>query len=174
MKTIDEFKQAGGMLSGSKSHTHEEYEGAPRPYNDKLKTTIENVLPGHHHTSGTTGTTGTTGAGLTGSHSTGTGLTGRDNYSSGTSGTGLTGHHNTPGHTGTGSGLTGREDYGRDASGYDSRRPDSGIGSDDYNRGSSKLGTTSSNTSGTHKPSLMDKLNPKVDANGDGKPGFMK
>jgi len=25
-----------------------------------------------------------------------------------------------------------------------------------------------------NKPSLMDKLNPKVDANGDGKPGFMK
>ncbi|CAO2650700.1 Nn.00g019920.m01.CDS01 [Neocucurbitaria sp. VM-36] len=31
--------------------------------------------------------------------------------------------------------------------------------------------TTGTNT---HKPSLMDKLNPKVDANGDGKAGFMK
>jgi hypothetical protein len=27
---------------------------------------------------------------------------------------------------------------------------------------------------GQHKPSLMDKLNPKVDADGDGKAGFMK
>lgn len=31
-----------------------------------------------------------------------------------------------------------------------------------------------SNTSSRKKPSLMDKLNPKVDADGDGKPGFMK
>lgn len=32
---------------------------------------------------------------------------------------------------------------------------------------------SSSNTTGT-KPSLMDKLNPKKDADGDGKAGFMK
>lgn len=49
MKTLDEFKGAGGVLSGGKHHTHEEYEGAPRPYNEKLSTTIEKVLPGHHH-----------------------------------------------------------------------------------------------------------------------------
>jgi hypothetical protein len=38
------------------------------------------------------------------------------------------------------------------------------------------FGTTAPNTSTTSqsKPSLMDKLNPKVDANGDGKAGFMK
>jgi len=35
-------------------------------------------------------------------------------------------------------------------------------------------GATGSSTTGTHKPSLMDKLNPKIDANGDGKAGFMK
>jgi len=34
--------------------------------------------------------------------------------------------------------------------------------------------TGTTGTTGTHKPSLMDKLNPKVDANGDGKAGFMK
>ncbi|KAK2627648.1 hypothetical protein QTJ16_002294 [Diplocarpon rosae] len=39
--------------------------------------------------------------------------------------------------------------------------------------GTSANGTTSSST--THaKPSLMDKLNPKVDADGDGKAGFLK
>lgn len=31
-----------------------------------------------------------------------------------------------------------------------------------------------SHGSSTHKPSLMDKLNPKKDADGDGKAGFMK
>jgi hypothetical protein len=45
------------------------------------------------------------------------------------------------------------------------------------------LGTTGTSTTGSHttshdttgkKPSLMDKLNPKIDADGDGKAGFMK
>jgi hypothetical protein len=40
----------------------------------------------------------------------------------------------------------------------------SGLGRDTYD----------DNTTGTHKkPGLMDKLNPKKDADGDGKPGFM-
>jgi hypothetical protein len=35
--------------------------------------------------------------------------------------------------------------------------------------------TTTSSTTGTgKKPSLMDKINPKIDSNGDGKAGFMK
>ena len=34
--------------------------------------------------------------------------------------------------------------------------------------------STSSSTSTGTKPSLMDKLNPKKDANGDGQAGFMK
>lgn len=114
MKTLDEFKNAGGVLQGSKSHTHEEYEGAPRPYNEKLKTSIEKVLPGHHgtNTTGTTGATGTTGM------------------------TGTTGH----------SGLTGN-----------TARPDSGYGAND-NYG---------------KPTMGDKLNPRVDADRDGKAGIM-
>lgn len=120
MKTLDEFKKAGGVLEGNRSHTHEEYEGAPRPYNEKLKTTIENVLPGHHGHHNTAGTTGTTGVG-----STGTGL-------------GHSGMHNTS------SGLT------------DSSRPDSGYGGNNYN-----------------KPSMGDKLNPRVDADRDGKAGIM-
>jgi len=141
MKTLDEFKHAGGVIGGSKTHTHEEYDGAPRPYNEKLSTTIEKVLPGHHgsHTG--------TDSGLTGSHHNGTN-------------SGLTGSHSTGTHTGTGSGLTGSHtDHHNGSSnlGTTDRRPDSGIGSDNHT-----------------KPSLMDKLNPKVDANGDGKAGFMK
>jgi len=119
MKTLDEFKHAGGVISGSTSHTHEEYDGPPRPYNEKLSTTIEKVLPGHQ-----------------GSHiGTGSGLTGSNN--------GVTGSHT--GHQNDSSNL-----------GTTDRRPDSGIGSDGYN-----------------KPSMGDKLNPKVDADGDGKAGFM-
>ncbi|KAK5072219.1 hypothetical protein LTR64_003999 [Lithohypha guttulata] len=164
MKTLDEFRAAGGVLQGSKSHTHEEYDGAPRPYNEKLKTTIDKVLPGHH----TTGTTGTTGAGLTGA-----GLTGTH---SGTSGTSLTGTHSSGHHTGAlgagaagagtagALGTTGRHRRGSNSSSSSDesrRRPDSGYSGDRSTRSG-------------NKPSLMDKLNPRVDANGDGQPGFMK
>lgn len=61
MRTLDEFNKAGGVLSGSKTHTHEEYDGPPRPYNEKLATTIEKVLPGRDGTHNTTGTNPTTG-----------------------------------------------------------------------------------------------------------------
>lgn len=161
MKTLDEFKTAGGLLTGSKSHTHEEYDGAPRPYNEKLTTTIEKVLPGHHHSS----TTGTTGTGLTGTQ--------------GTTGSGLTGTHGTHGTTG---GLTGNNydntrggtlagtDVRHGERGYDNTR-DSGVGGLST---STNTTTNTTTTSTTHKPSLMDKLNPKVDADGDGKAGFMK
>ena len=48
-------------------------------------------------------------------------------------------------------------------------------GSHSHSHGSELGSTTSATDSTTHKkPSLMDKLNPKVDANGDGKAGFMK
>ena len=60
MKSLDEFKQAGGILQGSKSTAREEYEGQPRPYNDKLSTTFDKLgFSGHHGDhQGTTGTTG--------------------------------------------------------------------------------------------------------------------
>lgn len=168
MKTLDEFQQAGGLLTGSKSHTHEEYEGAPRPYNDKLTTTIEKVLPGHHGSS----TTGHhTSGGLTGAESRGTqgGLTGGNTLGSDTRGThgGLTGNNyesdSRSGLTGSEHNRTGNTSSSRD---YDNGR-DSGIGRDSYDNNNSSSQQRS-------KPSLMDKLNPKVDANGDGKAGFMK
>lgn len=150
MKTLDEFTKAGGAIGGTKSHTHEQYEGAPRPYNDKLATTIEKVLPGHHGSS-TTGTSHT--GGLTGHNTTGTSHTG-----------GLTGH-NTSDYDNTRSGgltghNTGYDNSARDTnlgttSGYD-QRPDSGVGGVGHN-----------------KPSMADKLNPKVDADRDGKAGIM-
>lgn len=110
MKSLDEFTRSGGIIHGNKSHTHEEYEGAPRPYNEKLSTTIEKVLPGHH-----------------GSSTHGTGMSGTHSSSSGD---------------------------------YDSRRPDSGVGG--VSSGSSH-----------NKPSMGEKMNPKVDADRDGKSGIM-
>jgi len=193
MKTLDEFKQAGGALTGSKSHTHEEYEGAPRPYNEKLSTTLEKVLPGHHgQQTGMTGShsgmgTGAgmagagAGAGMMGSH---TGRTRRGSNSSsssssddnggrisrrkkhglgsrstGATGGGLTGS-NAGRHTGTGSSNLGTTE-GRPDSGYGRGNE---YGSQGYSSGAQQQG----------KPSMMDKLNPNVDANRDGKAGFMK
>lgn len=153
MKTLDEFTRAGGIVTGSKSHTHEEYEGAPRPYNEKLATTIEKVLPGHHGVSGTHGTTG---------HHSGVGA--------GAAGAGLAG-------AGT-AGALGSHSHRRRGSNSSSSSSDNGGTRSSRHKGTGALGTTNTTgttgTSGTHKPSLMDKLNPKVDANGDGKPGFMK
>lgn len=37
MKTLTEFENAGGTLKGSKSASHETYDGQPRPYNESLK-----------------------------------------------------------------------------------------------------------------------------------------
>jgi hypothetical protein len=149
MKTLDEFKQAGGALTGGKHTTHEEYEGAPRPYNDKLATTFEKLeerFPDHHGSHlkhGTTGITGTTGT---------TGITG-------STGTGLV--DSTKTHRPTDSGVA-------------------GMGNDNYNngtslgsRGAGPLGTVESEESRHKKPSLLDRLNPRRDADGDGKKGLM-
>lgn len=37
MKTLEEFKSAGGALTGGKSASQEVYDGPPRPYNESLK-----------------------------------------------------------------------------------------------------------------------------------------
>jgi len=92
----------------------------------------------------------TVGGALGGEHSNGH----HGHHEHGTTGTsGLTGSHDRH----NGSGLTGNNDR------YDESNRDR---YDESNRGTT--GTTAG------KPSLMDKLNPKVDANGDGKAGFMK
>ena len=58
MKTLDEFKKAGGILTGSRSSTHETYDGEPRPYNKDLETSMDKLgLNGHHGESGTTNPT---------------------------------------------------------------------------------------------------------------------
>lgn len=77
-----------------------------------------------------------------------------------TTGSGL-GHSGTghTGHTGTGTGL-GHTDH-------------SGTGLGQTSRDTTGTTTGTTGTTGTHKPSMMDKLNPKKDADGDGKAGMM-
>jgi hypothetical protein len=146
MKTLDEFKAAGGALVGGHHSTHEEYEGAPRPYNDKLATTFDKLEEkfhhgGHHSSSGTT--TGTTGVG----------------------------DHNRTHHT-TDSGVGGvGNDLSSGGIGRDNHHTGNSTGVGDNHLGSRDTGATG--TSQGAKPSLADRLNPRVDADGDGKRGFM-
>ncbi|KAI5253040.1 hypothetical protein E4T42_03112 [Aureobasidium subglaciale] len=100
---------------------------------------------GGAHTSTSTSTTGLTGAGLTGA-----GVTGERDLKHGS--------HSHSSTTGTGAGLTG-----------------AGVaGERDLKHGSHSHSSTSEHDSKHGKPSLMDKLNPKKDADHDGKAGFMK
>jgi len=169
MKSLDEFKQSGGILTGGQHSSHEQYEGAPRPYNDKLSTTFEKLeekfTPSHHttggHTSGTTGVTGTTG--LNKSHHA---------HDSGIGGVG-----------GVGNEFSSNQGVGRETShlgqstGMGGNHLGQSTGTDGQlgQRGAGPMGTTEG-TRGTpagQKPSLMDRMNPRVDADGDGKKGLM-
>jgi len=163
MKTLDEFSKAGGVLSGGKHGAHEEYDGPPRKYNDKLSTTFdklgleaEEALTGGRH-GGTTGMTGTsTGGGLTGSRQTDSGYGGVDNNLEGRE-AGLTGGRSGYGNE-RGSGLTGDNNY-------DSSRGTSGTTGGNF-------GVITDHTRGN--PSTKDKLDPRIDADGDGRRGIGK
>ncbi|CAD0109761.1 unnamed protein product [Aureobasidium uvarum] len=143
----------------------------------------ERGLTGSHTGTGLTGShTGTglagssTGSGLTGSH-TGTGLTGSNTTGYGQTGTtgdrlredvregerGLTGT-STGHHGSTGSGLTGSHTGQHETTGERVR--------DEVREGEHAHNSTG--TTEHKKPSLLDKLNPLKDSDGDGKKGFMK
>merc|ERR1711939_633712 len=155
MKTLDEFKTAGGVLTGGKHGAHEEYDGPPRKYNDKLSTTFEKLgleakeaMFGHH--SGTTGT----GVG--------------SNIGSGS-------HHRQ-----TDSGISGFDNNieRKEASlnrGIDRDRT-SNTGLDRDRTGNTGLGSSGrhdvDDTTSQKKPSLLQRLNPRTDADGDGKRGL--
>lgn len=161
--TMDEFKRAGGSLTGREERT-DAFGGEPRSVGGTLggegakgtTSLTEGSHSGHHHGthgthgthSNTTGTTGTSGlrSGNSDTTQSGVGSTGLGSHStnSGVAGTGVgshTGSHNT-----TGSGLN-----------------------------SSTANSAYNDTTGTaKKASLIDKLNPTKDTTGDGKAGFMK
>ncbi len=108
-----------------------------------------------------------------------TGMTGQQSGMSGRE-TGMTGQQS--GMSGRETGMTGQQSGTTGASGTDGLP--SGTSQGYGNSGTSGMGSkfgdmegrdnTSSGTSTGKKPSLMDKLNPKIDSNGDGKAGFMK
>ncbi|ETN45709.1 uncharacterized protein HMPREF1541_09542 [Cyphellophora europaea CBS 101466] len=96
MKSLDEFKSGGGTLDGHAKSAHEEYDGAPRPYNDKLSTTLDKLgfkegTNSHgqqaQHAGNVNPATGESGIGA-GQHSAGQHQTGTHNTSSGLGGAG--------------------------------------------------------------------------------------
>lgn len=164
--SMADFKKQGGVLTG-REERYDGFEGEPR--------SVGGALSGHHH-----GTTGT-GIGRRGSASSSSSsesdnaggrrsrrtklpkIGGRRNRNRTTAGP----------HSDMGNKLDPRVDSDRDGnrlSGTTGTHTSATTGT--TGRGSTATGTTG--TTGNHKPSLMDKLNPRVDANGDGKAGFMK
>jgi len=148
MKTLDEFKGAGGILTGSKSTSHEKYDGEPRPYNRELETTMDKL--GIHHNN----TTGGSSHQYNDSGVSGVGSSGRD------SGIGSSPRAQQAAGFGTGvPGDTSNHGYGNSGIGQTSSRS-----SDNYESGSPVS---------AKKPSLMSRLNPMKDSDGDGKKGLM-
>lgn len=143
----------------------------------------------HDHHGGESGMTGSRGAGAAAAGAAAT-TVGRDHDKSGTSG--LTGSHGTSGNPtmrdttsgthGTSSSTTTGGGLGEFSHRHDGQHPTSvtqggattGVGSSAAGMGTTKSGSSgSSGSPTTKKPSLMDRLNPKKDADGDGKAGFM-
>lgn len=143
--SMSDFKRQGGVLTG-REERYDGFEGEPKSVGGALSgSTGSSGL-----TSGTTGHHGTTGHESLGDRA-------RDTMETRDPGMGSTGrHHDTTADTsapyGDSMGNTdpsGRADYGNTSStGYDN--------------------------SAQKKGTLLDKMNPKVDSNNDGKAGFMK
>ncbi|KAF2034974.1 hypothetical protein EK21DRAFT_55395 [Setomelanomma holmii] len=186
--TMDEFKNKGGVLSG-REERYDEFQGVPKNIGGGSAGGFGHVRDGHHE-----------GAPIGGEHHKHGDYHDAPNHAnsgfagSGTTASGLTGHH-TAGHTAnpadrnndgkvdardlTGrSGTTGSSTTGRHVG------TDGAIGSSTTGMGFPKtltedksranLSSGRHDTTTGHKPSLMDKLNPKKDSDGDGKAGFMK
>ncbi|KAL8953376.1 MAG: hypothetical protein Q9222_000753 [Ikaeria aurantiellina] len=144
--SMADFKKQGGSLSG-REERYDGFEGEPRAVGGAL--------------GGSTSGTGMTGSGMTGHHNTttagphGSNLGNKadprvDSDMDGRSGMGnTTGTHGTTGGYGSSTGTTGH--------GY----------------GSNTTGTTGSGMTGG-KPTMGQKLDPRIDSDGDGKKGFMK
>ena len=133
-----------GGVLGGREERYDGFEGEPKNIGGSLGSLKSSHQHKHDSALGSEHNTGAGGLG----HSTERGLEHDHSH-----------NHNTGlGNKGYGTGATGNT--------LDSRNETGG----DYQRGLDHDNTTTT----TKKPSLMDKLNPKVDANGDGKAGFMK
>jgi hypothetical protein len=154
--SMSDFKSKGGALTG-REERYDGFEGQPKNIGGVLgagHTAGSHTHGEHSHHTGTTGS-GLTGSGLTGSkgHSERTGLTGG----------GAVQEHNLGGHSGRG------VDGDIPGEGYRAGRTDG----EKYGNTTDSHHTGSSTTTGG-KPSIMKKLNPFTDADGDGKKGVME
>ncbi|KAK7720381.1 hypothetical protein SLS57_005470 [Botryosphaeria dothidea] len=189
-----EPRNIGGALSGQHSITGDHGSGSHHNHGHQhtgtgsgltgtsgARTTGEAVGAGHrdgtHFDRASEGGITGSGTGLTGSNRTGHHNNGLDN-GSGLTGSTRTGHHTsgldsntaTTGTKGSGTaagvaGAAGATGLAGAAGTHKTGQHGSGAYADD------KLSSTSSNTE--KKPSLLQKLNPLADADGDGKKGFM-
>jgi hypothetical protein len=147
--TMDEFKRQGGSLTGREERT-DAFSGEPRSVGGTL---------------GGVGAKGTTS--LTESEDA---LSGRDGHGHHHG----HGHHNNNSSLGTnGVGSTGISDASR-TTGTTGSTGNYGTGSSDLKTGPTGTSTNGTANDGPRKASLMDKINPRKDADGDGKAGFMK
>ncbi|KAF2996623.1 hypothetical protein E8E13_002078 [Curvularia kusanoi] len=202
--TMDEFKNKGGSLTGREERydafegvpknigagtaggfgairegaghkDHHHVPGAPRhgDYDNTARHGNDTTGLNQRDLTGSGAGVGT-GAGLAGAGAaTGAGLTGAHSHGSTTSsGTGLTGHREAgnAGHAGQQ-----HNDFTKDVGRHtDKDGLPEALREDRSRADAHNTHTRDSVSSGEKKPSLMDKLNPKVDSNGDGKRGFMK
>ncbi|USW58194.1 hypothetical protein Slin15195_G115130 [Septoria linicola] len=161
--SMSEFKSSGGSLTG-REERHDQFDGCPRPGHASTAGTNNSIEGGSHSHGSHTHGSGLTGSSTTGSH----GI----NEAAGTGVAGGTGSHLEGSRAaGTSAGSTGTpiaDQFTHSSGGLTGRRQDDIEPRLSGNNNS--IGSDSTHT----KPSLMDKLNPKKDADGDGKPGFMK
>ncbi|KAF1364966.1 hypothetical protein EJ07DRAFT_96908 [Lizonia empirigonia] len=161
--TMDEFKQKGGALTG-REERYDAFEGVPKNIGAGTAGGFGAIREGeghrdHHHIPGAARHGDYDNTARHGNDA--TGLSQRELNTTG--GSGLTGTHS---HGSTGSGLTGTHSHQGGATGADRSRVDA--------HNTHTRDSVSSEQGEHKKASLMDKLNPKVDADGDGKRGFMK
>jgi len=171
--SMADFKKQGGVLGG-REERYDGFEGEPRAIGGALGGGQGHHGEHHsHHSHNAGGTSGHT----AGPHTSGLANKADPRVDSDMDGNRGLGSRNQAGATsnntyGAGNeigstGTTGSNNYGsRDETGTAGTTGSNAMGSRNDTG-------TSGNTTGA-KPSLMQKINPMVDANGDGKPGFMK
>ena len=158
-KRLEDFVGGGGDLSGQRAETHEHYEGAPKKYNSEFQNDLKEFLPGHK-----TDHSGTTGSGIGGTTGAGTTSTGIG----GTTGSGIGGTTRSGGNYGSG-----YDDNISSGTGKTGTTVGSQTGGPIGQRDLPSTNTRDVDTTTTKKPSLIDRLNPMKDTDGDGKKGLM-
>jgi len=188
--TMDEFKHKGGALTG-REERYDAFEGVPKNIGAGTAGGFGAIREGeghrdHHHVAGTprhgdydntarhgNDATGlnqrelnsTTGSGLTGTHSHGS-----SHHQGGAAGAVAGAAAGAAGHPGQQ-----HNDFARDNRTHTTKDGMPEALTEDRSRADAHNTHTHDSVSGEHKkPGLMDKLNPKVDSDGDGKRGFMK